>query len=227
MEEIWKPVLGFEGCYEVSNLGKVRSLDRRTKSGRLVRGVLLKLGYRVGYPCVTLYANNVPHKLNVHSLVAEAFLGPRPEGLVVDHLDGVRSNSIASNLEYVTVRENTLRGRSSLKKKGVKCPLVGVTVRGERFVASKRFGAKLYHIGTYPTAEEAHQAYLSFTENDIAALKLRRENEKFMVGVSYVKTREAWFAYHDGEKGRKSLGYHPSEEAARAYREEYLASISA
>ena len=117
-EEVWRPVVGWEGLYEVSSRGRVRSLDRllvkhtcqgcglktyRTTKGRL-RHQQLDFA---GYPRVFLMAVGRKGKLRpVHQLVVEAFVGPRPEGFEVLHVDGVRTNNIADNLRWGTKAEN-------------------------------------------------------------------------------------------------------------------------
>ena len=94
MTEEWRPVVGYEGQYEVSNLGRVRSLI----SGRVLAN---RVG-REGYPRL-----NLRHRTHyVHALVAEAFLGPRHSGLEVRHRDGNRENCHLSNLCYGTRSEN-------------------------------------------------------------------------------------------------------------------------
>src|SRR5690242_190605 len=108
--EQWRPVVGYEGAYEVSDHGRVRSLMREVPAGqrggtRLVPGRLLvaPLG-RNGYRQVTLRRRT--HL--VHALVATAFLGERPPGLEVCHNDGDSENNAVANLRYDTVSENRL-----------------------------------------------------------------------------------------------------------------------
>lgn len=120
--DYWKPVPGFEGKYEASVTGQVRSLSRYVRAGRGGRGMrsvpatLLKPGLTVGYPCVVLGRGNTKM---VHALVAAAFIGPRPAGLDVMHADGSRTNSRCSNLQYGTRSENNKQifadGRRKLK----------------------------------------------------------------------------------------------------------------
>lgn len=110
--EIWKPIPGFNDWYEASNLGRVRSKPRTithsdgTEQRR--RGTVLKPGRSRGYPIVVLCNNTKRSTQNVHSLVAAAFLGPRPEGAHVRHIDGTRDNNVPENLTYGTRSENTL-----------------------------------------------------------------------------------------------------------------------
>lgn len=100
----WRPVVGYEGLYEVSADGRVRSLPRTTTRGieRVIH--FLKSG---GYPYVTLYRENVARTRTVHILIAEAFIGPRPPGLDIRHLDGNCRNSVLTNLAYGTPAENS------------------------------------------------------------------------------------------------------------------------
>lgn len=117
MSEVWKPVVGFEGVYEVSNMGRVRSLDRlttqRAKGGgtceRYRKGVLLRPGKATaGHLTVALGRGN---SRLVHHLVLEAFVGPKPPGLECRHLNGVENDNRLENLRWDT------RGNNSRDKK--------------------------------------------------------------------------------------------------------------
>lgn len=103
--EIWKPVVGFEGLYEVSNLGRVRNV--RHSSRYPARHVLSPYFLR-GYPAVRLCGDGRRMARVVHSLVTEAFIGPRPKGNQVNHIDGIKINNAATNLEYVTPSGNKI-----------------------------------------------------------------------------------------------------------------------
>lgn len=131
------PVKGYEGLYEVSNMGRVRSLDRTVSAadGRTmhiksrVLSTAGKSGRDRNYPAVTLWSENVGRTVQVHRLVAMAFLGPPQEGMMVDHIDGDTTNNTASNLEWVTCGENNRRAYEI----GLKTPshrkLLGIQVR--------------------------------------------------------------------------------------------------
>ena len=112
--EQWRPVNGYEGIYEVSSHGRVRSVDRTvTCSGGQVRhlkGKVLRtpLGKRGGYPFVDLRYQGKGQTRYVHSLVAESFIGTRPEGMEVCHNDGDSTNNHLDNLRYGTSRDNEL-----------------------------------------------------------------------------------------------------------------------
>jgi hypothetical protein len=115
MPERWLPIPGLEGRYEVSDLGRVRSLDQHFSSQAgnsfVRRGRVLKANPagNTGYLGVSLpepAARSGWRLRSVHSLVALAFLGPRPEGKEVRHLDGVKTNCALSNLAYGTGIDN-------------------------------------------------------------------------------------------------------------------------
>jgi NUMOD4 motif/HNH endonuclease len=104
----WKPVPGYEGLYEVSTEGQVRSFRRRGTSGKVLSRGHAKRG---GYLTVSLLRGCHQSTRPVHSLVLEAFVGPRPEGAEIRHLDGDPTNARLSNLAYGTRSENVLDKR--------------------------------------------------------------------------------------------------------------------
>lgn len=113
-DERWLPVLGYEGLYEVSDLGRVRSVDRmehganwqcphgfmRTRRGKLIKPLLK----RNGYLQVNLYKDRKMRSRAVHRLVIEAFRGP--SDLTVNHINEVKTDNRLCNLEYMTAGEN-------------------------------------------------------------------------------------------------------------------------
>lgn len=110
--EIFVPVRGYEGAYEVSNIGTVRSLPRIVvgRDGRRYpypgKTLTAASNKQVEYMQVSLWANNTGESLYVHRLVAEAFL-PNPHNLPeVNHIDGCRTHNHVSNLEWVTRQGN-------------------------------------------------------------------------------------------------------------------------
>lgn len=112
--EVWKPIPGYEGLYEVSDQGRVRSLDRVVEQlgrwgiyKRLFRGrVLATSPHPGGYRLVHLWRDGKRYATTVHVLVAAAFLGPCPCGQEVRHKDGVAGGHGLANLEYGTRKEN-------------------------------------------------------------------------------------------------------------------------
>lgn len=107
--EVWKPVLGFENLYEVSNLGRVKSLDRITESGQFRKGKIREgYCYVNNYKVVKLYLNSKTINKYIHRLLAEAFIpNPNPELYdTVNHIDGDRGNNSLDNLEWCTQKQN-------------------------------------------------------------------------------------------------------------------------
>jgi len=102
--EEWRPIPGWAGLYEASTYGRIRRLNRDPK----VRPFkILKLQRQWhGYQLVGMSKDNVSKTFAVHVIVAAAFIGPRPDGLEINHIDGDKTNNRPGNLEYVTRREN-------------------------------------------------------------------------------------------------------------------------
>ena len=96
--EEWRPVVGYEGRYSVSSRGQVYS----HLSGRIRRVNTNRGGYRQ----VKLSGADGNQTLSVHRVVADAFLGARPDGLMIRHLDGDKTNNAVENLAYGTAEEN-------------------------------------------------------------------------------------------------------------------------
>lgn len=110
-EEIWKDILGYEGLYQVSSYGRVRSLDRYDERNRFLRGRILKLHtLRRGYLDVRLCSNGKVKSFLVHRLVAEIFI-PNPDNLPqVNHRDENPSNDNVDNLEWCDGKYNVNYG---------------------------------------------------------------------------------------------------------------------
>ena len=126
-QEEWAAVVGFEGLYEVSNLGRVRGIDRRN-NGRKVKGVMLKIQTHRKRRKVGLHDMKVWDK-SVSTLVCEAFNGPRPKGKQVAHYDGNSLNDKARNLRWATPKENEAdKIRHDTKLRGEKCHGAKLTV---------------------------------------------------------------------------------------------------
>lgn len=120
-KEIWRSVKDYEGFYEVSSLGRVRSLTRSIPTNvawhgesRVMRGRILKSGGKK-YAVVNLSKAGKVRSVNVHFIVAQVFCKGEAPGLVVDHIDRNRRNNCADNLRWVTYGENH---RNSIFYKG-------------------------------------------------------------------------------------------------------------
>lgn len=116
-EEIWKQLVGYEGHYEVSNKGRVKSISRSIptcyKSVRTVGETILKQCDYRGYLAISLNVNNKCKMMRVHRAVAEAFI-PNPDNKpFVNHIDSNKTNNEVSNLEWVTNGENMDHARKN------------------------------------------------------------------------------------------------------------------
>lgn len=110
-EETWMDVKGFEGLYQVSDMGRVKSLARSVASGNAIHYVTERImrhwrGVTSLYDCVRLYKNGNRKKYSVHRLVAQHFLPDWDAALEVNHIDGNRYNNVVSNLEMCTRKDN-------------------------------------------------------------------------------------------------------------------------
>jgi len=109
MEEMWKPIKDFEDLYEISNLGRIKSLEKSRNyknTTRLVRSKILNSANCQGYRILTLSRDSKKVNYRVHRLVCEAFI-PNPKNKpYVNHIDENKSNNVVTNLEWVTAKEN-------------------------------------------------------------------------------------------------------------------------
>ena len=129
MEEVWKDIQDYEGIYQVSNFGNVKSLNRETfdsvrKQIKKLKGRMLKSAIDSrGYKSVVLTKNGKQRTYRVHNLVALAFCNGYKKGLVVNHKDENQLNNFYKNLEWCTQKENVWYSR--IRKKCVGKELKG------------------------------------------------------------------------------------------------------
>lgn len=171
--ERWLPVVGFEGLYEVSDLGRVRSLPRYIEQmgrwgkpmSRWMKGGILALGpHTGGYNAVHLYKDGRQRATVLHIVVAEAFLGPRPAGMEVLHNDGDKKNCAVGNLRYGTKLENEADKE-----------LHGTRLRGEKHVSAKLTEADVKKIRASVGIPQQDLAdHYGCTFSNISAIQLRK-----------------------------------------------------
>ena len=110
MQEIWKDIPGYEGLYQASNLGRIKSLKRKTinKNGKsmIFKGKILTPSISdKGYMRVVLRKNSKPYCRNVHRLIAETFIINQNKKPTVDHIDRNKLNNNVNNLRWATYVE--------------------------------------------------------------------------------------------------------------------------
>lgn len=148
MVEIWKPVIGFEGLYEVSSIGRVKSIPRKKSKG----GLLKQYVDRYGYLKVILYKNGNPHYFTVHRLVAIAFILNPQNKTAVDHIDCDRKNNQVENLRWVTTKENLDHSHELGRQIINATPVIAISPNGEKKIfssqreAERKTGVKQYAI---------------------------------------------------------------------------------
>mgnify|MGYP002516627695 CR=1 FL=1 len=134
-QEQWKPIQEFNGEYEVSNLGRVRSMKQY---GGQVGRIMPQTKQHHGYHAVMFWMNNKAYCRKVHRLVAEAFI-PNPDNLKeVNHIDGNHDNNQVSNLEWITHQANVQHSFDT----GIKQPHRW-TAEERRKIGDKVRGARL------------------------------------------------------------------------------------
>lgn len=148
MEEIWKDVVGYEGYYQVSNFGRVKSLERKIPARKAKRAksetIMNQTKNNTGYLMVNLCVNQFRKKFLVHRLVAIAFI-PNPDNLPqINHKDENKENNCVDNLEWCNNVYNNNYGRhceniSKANGKPVLCVETGEIFRSQR-MAAKHIG---------------------------------------------------------------------------------------
>ena len=109
MMEVWKDIEGFEGRYQVSDCGRVRTVERHKSDGRRQPEAIRRTQIdRHGYEFALLFDGNKNRRFSVHVLVARAFIPNVENKPQVNHIDGNKLNNVVSNLEWVTASENQL-----------------------------------------------------------------------------------------------------------------------
>ena len=161
-KEIWKSVLGYEGIYEVSNIGRVRSLKRTILRKNLrpipIKERLLSQGKSSGYFCVSLYKNATSKTLLVHAIMATAFLRHTACGtkMVCDHINNIKTDNRLKNIQIITNRENSTKDRIGGTSK-----YIGVSWdKGrEKWVAKIQIKGSNEFLGRFTKELDADKAY--------------------------------------------------------------------
>ena len=159
MIEIFKDIPNYEGYYQVSNLGRVKSMKRLSLIGRKLKEKILKTPSNSnGYSTVVLCREDFRENKTVHQLVAMSFLNHKPKKhkLVVNHINFIRNDNRVENLEIVTQRENSNRKHCKSTSK-----YVGVSwcKTYEKWLAKIIINRKRTCLGYHHNEIDAHNAY--------------------------------------------------------------------
>jgi len=179
-EEIWRDIRNYEGLYQVSNKGRVKSLGQtvrgRSDSKRHLKGRILKLyTTNSGYLQVTLYkASGKKKKFLVHRLVCEAFHENPENKPCVNHIDENKENNIASNLEWCTYKENNNHGTHNARVAKAQSKSVGQYTRDGELVK------------VWQSAYEV-QRQLGFAHGNISAVALGKQKSVYGYVWKYIE----------------------------------------
>lgn len=157
--EIFVPVKGYEGLYEISNLGRVKGLMKsNSRKSDYLKNYLGKIGYYV----VCLSKDKKTKHLYIHRLLCENFIENNNNYKFVDHIDNVKTNNNLSNLRWCTKRQN--ESFSNRKKQHHSSKYVGVCFDkfNLKYKASVNENGKTKNLGTYKSEEQAHNRYLEY-----------------------------------------------------------------
>lgn len=228
-KEVLKDVKGYEGYYQVSSLGRVRSLDRiiTTANGveRFYGGNIIKGSIDKGYRQTTLRGKNIGSTLKISQIVAMAFLNHTPNGhtLVIDHINGDKSDDRLENLRIVTHRANTSTCFRS-NKGFFSSKYVGVfwSSRESKWISKIRHNSKEEILGSFDCEVEASNAYkdalLKIKSGVFNSKDYRPKFISKFKGVSFNKKRNKWIAYITVNGKSKYLGSFKTElEAHKTY----------
>jgi hypothetical protein len=171
-DEIWKDVKGYEGLYQISSYGIVKSLPRELYAHGVRHshnGKIMKHSKVNDYNLYTLYKDKKAKRYLAHQLVAMSFLNHAPcnNKLVVDHIDNNPLNNHFLNLQLISNRLNL-----SKDKKNKTSKYTGVTLYrdSKRWISSIRINGKSKHIGIFDCELKAHYAYQQALKEDNATL---------------------------------------------------------
>lgn len=166
-DEMWKPITGYEGKYEVSNYGRVKNLPFVYVSGRngnqtkeVPEGIRKTCISPKGYEQVVIRKNGDKRTVLIHHLVWDAFGNATRNGikLQIDHIDGNKTNNHINNLQVLTAKEN--------RRKSINRDLpIGVVRHGNKYQSQITKNGKGSFLGLFDTPEEAHQKYLWAEKN--------------------------------------------------------------
>lgn len=229
MEEIWKDIPTMEEYYQVSNIGRVRSLSRRVSTTfgvRSTKPMILKTCFSTLYPSVSICIQNRRKTRNIHQLMAMAFLNhnPKTSTLVINHIDGNPRNNTIENIELVTLRYNTADG---CRRMETTSSYTGVSLNKEgKWKVLICFKHIDYFLGCYideSLAAKAYETALIHIENGDFVEWYKNypmadtKTSKYR-GVCYVTDRNKWLArLVIDKKTVLQKRYNTEKEAAEAY----------
>lgn len=167
MKEIWKDIIGYKGLYQVSNLGNVKSLERKVKHNygglKTIKEKILNKSIRNKYYSVSLCKNNNKKSFTIHSLMANSFIMNNyiNKNLVVDHIDNNQLNNNLNNLQLITQLKNNSKDKVGVSK------YTGVSwcKRNKKWLSSSGYKGIRKHLGYFDCEFKAHLSYIKYIKS--------------------------------------------------------------
>jgi hypothetical protein len=171
--EIWKDIKGFEGFYQISNFGRVKSCERyltQPNGGqRLIKNKIMRSSLsRLGYLDIILSLPKKKYYFTIHRLVATHFIDNQNTKLVVNHINSVRIDNNINNLEWITTMENNCHRQ--FKNQNRKSNYIGVSL--DKRNKKKKWRSQIYsnnkviYLGCFKTELEAYQARCDYEKTN-------------------------------------------------------------
>jgi hypothetical protein len=223
-KEIFKDVPNYEGLYQVSNLGNVKSLPKNITMPnggiRVQPERILKPSKNCdGYYLVVLCKEGKQKTIKIHTLVAMAWLNHEPDGttrIVPDHKNNIKTDNRAENLELLTHRQNIEKAYLN-KKTSSQYTGVYWNKNRNKWHAQITIDSKMIHLGSFNEEYESHLAYQKalkmYNDGDLSFIKIRKKSSKY-IGVSYKKNAKKWRSRITINGKQKYLGLFQTEEQA-------------
>lgn len=172
--EIWKNVPHYEGIYQVSSLGRIKSLDRFDGRNHWIKGTIISPSIGTnGYYGVHLFKDGKGKPFLLHRLIASAFLGENPD-LDVNHKDGNRTNNFIENLEWCTRSDNLNHSYKKLGRHGVNKNRYGVLNKLSKPI--DMFTLKGEYIRSFAGASEASRV-MKIQQSEISKTAYGKRNQ--------------------------------------------------
>lgn len=232
-KEVWKDVKGYEGYYQVSNFGRVKSVPRIITyvDGRVwnYNGKMLSTRLnRDGYPCLGLVKDTEQKHVRVHRLVAEAFIDNPHEYLEVNHIDEDKANNHYTNLEWCTRKYNMNHGTgmkrshshpNAIKRlEDSKVPIVGINIKTEdeiRFEsvnAAGRSGFPRRNVNAAITgSDKSCRGYVWLREDEYTEELKQEKLKPFRIKIKQLDDEGNLINVFDEiNQAGKFIGVHPS-----------------
>lgn len=230
-KEIWKDVPGFEGYYQASNMGRVRSLDRTViyKDGqeRFYKGTISNWSINKGYKQTGLSKNGKGRTFKISQIIAMTFLNHKPKGntMVVDHINGDRLDDRVENLRIVSNRAN-----STICFRSDRDLLSSIYAGVYRCLDITKWESQIYHdgvsffLGRFDNEIEASNAYQSalskIKDKEFNPKEYKSKFSSNYKGVFFHNGKRRWMARITVNQKRKHLGSFQTElEAHKAYQD--------